>query len=242
MRACIITRAGEIKVSRQTFSITDDPPPTNAGMRADREASEVYKWKKKRREARRAKTRRGKAKHDEEGRYILLMVISTLHERGREKGKERTREVQFTVYARGNYWVPMGTWMRAARSRRRPRIHIQIELYALPDALIRNHSTAWYLENKPGHRFPARSILVWASALRNCRSLLWLMEILCEKLVKRICFAYVSKRQLCYPVRLRAPRVRSHASMHPIEGFGNRDAVSACLADSLAGLDSISET
>jgi len=46
---------------------------------------------------------KGEARHDEKERYILLMVISILHERGGEKGKERTREVQFTVYARGNY-------------------------------------------------------------------------------------------------------------------------------------------
>lgn len=94
--------------------------------------------------------------------YILLMVMSTLHERGREKGKERnarstircicTRELRESRWEHG--------CAHAARSRRRPRIHIQIELYALPDALIRNHSTAWYLENKPGHRSPARSVPV----------------------------------------------------------------------------------
>jgi len=49
------------------------------------------------------------------------------------------------------------------------------------------------------------------------------MEILCEKLVKRIRFAYVSKRRLlCYPIRLRALRVRKRYINAPIEEFASR--------------------
>lgn len=47
--------------------------------------------------------------HDEKRRYILLAVISILHERGNGEGeKERTREVQPSVYACGNYASPDG--------------------------------------------------------------------------------------------------------------------------------------
>jgi len=97
-------------------------------------------------------------------------------ERERERGRrENARSTTCCICTRGNYASPDGNAdVRAARSRRRPCIHIQIELYALPDALIRNHSTAWYLENKlvslPSSP-PTRPHLVWVSALRSCRFL-----------------------------------------------------------------------
>lgn len=68
-----------------------------------------------------------------------------MNEMEKEGRRERERSTAPVVYARGNYARPDGN----ADARARPGIHIQIELYALPDALIRNHSTAWYLENKP---------------------------------------------------------------------------------------------
>lgn len=109
-------------------------------------------------------------------------------------------------------WEP--GWRARARSIRAPqaRIHIQIELYALPDALIRNHSTAWYLQNKPvsSPSQPSRSPSVRSYRPRvSFRSaelslLSWLMEILGEKLVKHNCFAYVSKHPMYRFIRLPA--------------------------------------
>lgn len=151
MRACIIARAGKIKISRQTCSITDDPFPTNVGTRA-RQMGKVERYINEKKGTPRSRDV-AKGVHDEKGRYILSMVISILHEwrrGGRERGREREKYNPRGICARE---LRESRWehgcARAARSRRRPRIHIQIELYALPDALIRNHSTAWYLENKP---------------------------------------------------------------------------------------------
>lgn len=80
------------------------------------------------------------------------------------------------------------------------RIHIQIELYALPDALIRNHSTARYLQNKPVSRPPPhlgplpspppREFPLYGTIVRPSPS--ELVEVLREKLAKRSRFAYVS--------------------------------------------------
>lgn len=157
----------------------------------DREGGEVYKWKR---------NDVGETWRDEKRRGWLDGNIYIRW--AREAGIYTP-----VIYVYGNYASADG-WergcTRAARSRRRLCIHIQIELYALPDALIRNHSTAWHLQNKlvshpsaPVSR-PSATLRVsfYSAGLSSPPSRL--MEILGEKLVKRIRFAYVSKRLLLY--------------------------------------------